>query len=135
MARLFAQINKVFTFNNQVLDNMFWTCGSGVTICSTYEVLMMWALANGQAPMLLMMAAPNHISIFCENESGMRPWLNKPSVRYGGEPGPPVADTDVLLAQVPRQSRFIVARCSAPDCIATSDNVAARFARAGRSTT
>ena len=32
---------------------MFWTCASGVTIWSAYEVLMMWALANGYAPMLL----------------------------------------------------------------------------------
>ena len=52
-ARPFAKNNRVFTFNNQVLDNMFWTCASGVTIWSAYEVLMMWALANGYAPMLL----------------------------------------------------------------------------------
>ena len=44
--------NGSFTFNNQVLDNMFWTCASGVTIWSAYEVLMMWSLANGYAPMI-----------------------------------------------------------------------------------
>jgi sterol desaturase/sphingolipid hydroxylase (fatty acid hydroxylase superfamily) len=51
-ARPFAENNRVFTFNNQVLDNMFWTCASGVTIWSAYEVLMMWSLANGYAPMI-----------------------------------------------------------------------------------
>jgi sterol desaturase/sphingolipid hydroxylase (fatty acid hydroxylase superfamily) len=39
--------NRVFTFNDQVLDNMFWTCASGVTIWSAYESLMMWGMANG----------------------------------------------------------------------------------------
>jgi len=33
---------------------MFWSCASGVTIWSGYEALMMWALANGYAPMLNM---------------------------------------------------------------------------------
>ena len=52
-ARPFARNNRVFTFGDQVLDNMFWTCASGVTVWSAYEVLMTWALANGYAPMLL----------------------------------------------------------------------------------
>ncbi|MFA9420035.1 MAG: sterol desaturase family protein [Gammaproteobacteria bacterium] len=51
-ARPLAESSRVFTFNNQVLDNMFWSCVSGVTIWTAYEVLMMWALANGYAPML-----------------------------------------------------------------------------------
>jgi lathosterol oxidase len=49
-ARPMARNNRVFTFNNQVLDNMFWSCASGVTIWTAYETLMMWALANGYAP-------------------------------------------------------------------------------------
>lgn len=53
-ARPLARDNRVFTFNNQVLDNMFWTCASGVTVWTAYEALMMWALANGYAPMLEM---------------------------------------------------------------------------------
>ncbi len=53
-ARPLAEKSRVFTFNNQVLDNMFWTCASGVTVWTAYEVLMMWALANGYAPMLKM---------------------------------------------------------------------------------
>lgn len=52
-ARPLARNNRVFTFNNQVYDNMFWSCASGVSIWSAYEVLMMWALANGYAPALL----------------------------------------------------------------------------------
>ncbi len=53
-ARPLAKSSRVFTFNNQVLDNMFWTCASGVTVWTAYEALMMWALANGYAPMLAM---------------------------------------------------------------------------------
>ncbi len=46
--------NRKFTFGSQVSDNMFWSCASGVTIWTAYEALMMWALANGYAPMLAM---------------------------------------------------------------------------------
>lgn len=52
-ARPFARNNRLFTFKDQVLDNMFWTCASGVTVWTAYESLMMWALANGYAPALL----------------------------------------------------------------------------------
>ncbi|NKB60880.1 MAG: sterol desaturase family protein [Gammaproteobacteria bacterium] len=46
-------VNKgVFTFRSQVRDNMFWSLASGVTIWTAYEVLMLWALANGYAPSL-----------------------------------------------------------------------------------
>jgi len=41
-----------FTFGSQLLDNMFWTITSGVTIWTAYEVLIMWSMANGYAPML-----------------------------------------------------------------------------------
>jgi sterol desaturase/sphingolipid hydroxylase (fatty acid hydroxylase superfamily) len=44
--------SKVFYFNNQVLDNMFWTMISAVGFWTAYEVLMMWAYANGIAPTL-----------------------------------------------------------------------------------
>ena len=52
-ARPLARNNRVFTFNDQVRDNMFWSCASGVTVWTGFEVLMMWALANGYAPALL----------------------------------------------------------------------------------
>lgn len=44
--------SRLFTFGNQVHDNMFWTLASGVTVWTLYEVLMLWCLANGYAPML-----------------------------------------------------------------------------------
>lgn len=44
--------SRQFTFNNQVHDNMFWSCASGVTVWAAYESLMMWAIANGYAPTL-----------------------------------------------------------------------------------
>ena len=51
-ARPLGKNKRVFTFNNQVFDNMFWTCVSGVTIWSGYEALMMWSMANGYVPAL-----------------------------------------------------------------------------------
>lgn len=44
---------KTFTFNNQLYDNIFWTLGSGVTLWTIYEVIMLWAMANGYIPALL----------------------------------------------------------------------------------
>lgn len=44
--------SSVFLFNNQTLDNMSWTLGSGVPIWTAYEVLLLWAYANGIAPMI-----------------------------------------------------------------------------------
>ena len=48
-----AEDSSVFTFNNQVYDNMFWTLASGVPIWTAYEVLLLWAYANGYAMMIL----------------------------------------------------------------------------------
>ena len=42
--------NKLFTFNNQVRDNMFWTLASGVTIWTSYEVIYFWASSNQWVP-------------------------------------------------------------------------------------
>jgi sterol desaturase/sphingolipid hydroxylase (fatty acid hydroxylase superfamily) len=39
-----------FLFGNQVGDNIFWTLASGVTIWSAYEVITLWAYANGFLP-------------------------------------------------------------------------------------
>ena len=41
-----------FTFNNQTKDNMFWTLASGVPIWTCYEVLLLWAYANGHATLV-----------------------------------------------------------------------------------
>ncbi len=42
--------SKMYTFNSQVRDNMFWTLASGVTIWTTYEVLFYWTHSNGWIP-------------------------------------------------------------------------------------
>ena len=39
--------NKVFTFNNHVYDNMFWTLVYGVPIWIFFEVLLLFAFASG----------------------------------------------------------------------------------------
>ena len=52
------KIGRKFTLAGQVKDNMFWTLASGITIWTVYEVLMVWALANGYAPMLTWSAHP-----------------------------------------------------------------------------
>lgn len=49
-AREMVKNNGVFTFRDQVLDNIFWSLVSGVTIWTAYEVLFMWAYANGYIP-------------------------------------------------------------------------------------
>ena len=51
--RELASGNRSFTFSSQVLDNMFWTLGSGVAFWTAYEAIMLWAMANGYAPVLL----------------------------------------------------------------------------------
>ncbi|MEM8811102.1 MAG: sterol desaturase family protein [Pseudomonadota bacterium] len=43
---------RAFTFDNQVIENMVWTLASGVTFWTAYEVLLIWAMANGYAPVL-----------------------------------------------------------------------------------
>ncbi|PTX75744.1 C-5 sterol desaturase [Sulfitobacter mediterraneus] len=49
--RPFPRKGRMFSFNSQVLDNMFWSLASGVTIWSGFEVLLWWALSNGYAPL------------------------------------------------------------------------------------
>ncbi|MEO9827257.1 MAG: sterol desaturase family protein, partial [Paracoccaceae bacterium] len=41
-----------FLFKNQNYDNMFWTLASGVPIWTAYELLLLWAYANGYAGMI-----------------------------------------------------------------------------------
>ena len=51
----FREIQKCdqkFLANNQVWDNMFFTCVSGVTIWTVFQVIVMWAYANQVAPWL-----------------------------------------------------------------------------------
>jgi sterol desaturase/sphingolipid hydroxylase (fatty acid hydroxylase superfamily) len=39
--------NKIFKFNNQVYDNVFWSVVSGVTVWTIYEVLYLTLVARG----------------------------------------------------------------------------------------
>jgi sterol desaturase/sphingolipid hydroxylase (fatty acid hydroxylase superfamily) len=50
--------SSVFLFKNQTYDNMFHTLASGVPIWTAYEVLLLWAYANGVAPMIDPVAHP-----------------------------------------------------------------------------
>ena len=42
-----------FLGRNQVLDNVFWTCISGVPIWTAYEVFYMWGYANDLLPVFM----------------------------------------------------------------------------------
>jgi sterol desaturase/sphingolipid hydroxylase (fatty acid hydroxylase superfamily) len=48
--RTFPRQGRMFSFQSQVLDNMFWTLASGVSVWSAFEVLFWWLLANGVVP-------------------------------------------------------------------------------------
>jgi sterol desaturase/sphingolipid hydroxylase (fatty acid hydroxylase superfamily) len=55
-----------FLFGNQVRENMFWTAGSAVAVWSAYEVVTLWAFANGYIPMLNWEAHPVYfVALFC----------------------------------------------------------------------
>lgn len=45
-----ARNNRVFLFNDQVKDNVFWCLISGVPIWTAYEFVYFWAYANGYIP-------------------------------------------------------------------------------------
>ncbi|MDA0674933.1 MAG: sterol desaturase family protein [Proteobacteria bacterium] len=45
-----ATKSRAFLFGSQVWDNVFWTLTSGVTVWTAYEVITLWAFANGFLP-------------------------------------------------------------------------------------
>ena len=53
-----ARTNGTFTFNNQVLDNIWWTLGSAMTVATVYQWGLFWAMANGFAPTFAFGNAP-----------------------------------------------------------------------------
>jgi sterol desaturase/sphingolipid hydroxylase (fatty acid hydroxylase superfamily) len=59
--RWLATDNSVFLFRNQVLDNIFWTIASAVPVWTAYEVVSLWAQANGYIPTVSFQAHP----IYC----------------------------------------------------------------------
>ena len=57
-ARDQAKNNRAFSFANQVQDNMFWSLTSGVAQLTVFQVVMMWSMANGYAPVITLGANP-----------------------------------------------------------------------------
>jgi sterol desaturase/sphingolipid hydroxylase (fatty acid hydroxylase superfamily) len=53
-----AKGNRLWNFSNQVHDNMFWSLGSGVAQLTAFQVLVMWAMANGYAPSITIADSP-----------------------------------------------------------------------------
>ena len=49
---------KIFTFKNQVWDNMFWTLGPALAFATFWEALMWYAYANGWATMITFSSNP-----------------------------------------------------------------------------
>jgi sterol desaturase/sphingolipid hydroxylase (fatty acid hydroxylase superfamily) len=47
-----------FLFRNQTADNVIWTIASGVPIWTAYEVITLWAFANGYIPFVSWEAHP-----------------------------------------------------------------------------
>lgn len=43
---------KLWNFSNQVHDNVFWSLTSGVAQLTGFQVLIMWMMANGYAPVI-----------------------------------------------------------------------------------
>ena len=56
--RPLSKNSKLFHFNNQVWDNMFWTLCSSVPIGTLWESLMLWGYANGIAPFITLESNP-----------------------------------------------------------------------------
>jgi sterol desaturase/sphingolipid hydroxylase (fatty acid hydroxylase superfamily) len=48
--RWLARNDPKFLFHNQVYDNIFWSCVSGCTVWTAYEVLYMWSAAHHWVP-------------------------------------------------------------------------------------
>jgi len=56
--RPFPRNGRMFSFNSQLADNMFWSLASGVTVWSGFEVLAWWGLSNGLLPSTSFAIAP-----------------------------------------------------------------------------
>jgi len=52
-----------FLFQNQTLDNIFWTVVSAVPIWTAYEVVTLWAFANGYIPYVDWRAHPVYCTV------------------------------------------------------------------------
>ena len=50
--RPLARHSKIFHFNHQVWDNMFWTLCGAVPVGTLWECVLLWAYANGHATLI-----------------------------------------------------------------------------------
>jgi len=50
--------NRLWNFSDQVKDNMFWSLGSGVLQLTGFQVIAMWAMANGYTPVITLNSNP-----------------------------------------------------------------------------
>ena len=58
--------SEKFLFGDQIWDNMFWSLVSGGAIWTAYEVVTLWAFANGHIAMLSFEAHPVYfVLLFC----------------------------------------------------------------------
>lgn len=53
-----------FLFNNQTYDNIFWSCVSGCTIWTAYEVWYFWSCANKWVPYVDWRAHPIYCAVW-----------------------------------------------------------------------
>ena len=53
-----AKNNKLWSFSDQVKDNIFWSLGSGVFQLSAFQSLTMWLMANGFIPTITFASNP-----------------------------------------------------------------------------
>ena len=56
--RRYPRKGRMFSFDQKVLDKMFWTLASGVTIWSGFAVAIWWMLANCYAPLTIFAQTP-----------------------------------------------------------------------------
>lgn len=50
--------NRLWMFSNQVYDNIFWSLTSGVAQLTIFQVISMWLMANGYAPVITLAENP-----------------------------------------------------------------------------
>jgi len=50
--------NRLWNFSDQVKDNIFWSLGSGVVQLTGFQVITMWAMANGYTPVITLNSNP-----------------------------------------------------------------------------
>ena len=79
-----ATSNRKFLWGNQLRDNIFWSCVSGGTIWTAYEVVSMWAFANEIIPYVDWRTEPIYfVALLC----GIQFWRLVPFL-LGSPPDP-----------------------------------------------